>query len=177
MNLHNKYSYGQLFCFSGLDGETSRDDDFVAMMLNEPITLRFHFNETVTLKIPVGGKAVFNAVAGDILDGEDFFLSFLERNVIVGKSPVKPFVLSQGDHRSAWEGNTEIIRTNFAYFYLTTERKDDAYYFTFSYRVRNVKVLSQVELDDLKKKRLAYFQNMPACRAEKYEQLYYIVFP
>ena len=172
MNMHNKYSYGQLFCFSGLDGETSRDDDFVAMMLNEPITLRFHFNETITLKIPVGENAVFNAVTGDILDGEDFFVALLERNVIVGKSPVKPFVLTQGDHRSSWAGDTEVIRTNFAYFYLTTKKKDGAYYFTFSYRVRNVKVLSQTELDDLKKKRLAYFENMPACKAEKYEQLY-----
>ena len=173
MKLHNKYSYGQLFCFSGLDGETSRDDDFVAMMLNEPITLRFHFNETVTLKIPVGEKAVFNAVTGDILDGEDFFVAFLERNVIVGQSPVKPFVLTEGDNRPLQEGNTAKIRTNFAYFYLTTEEKNGAYYFTFSYRVRNVKVLSQMELDDLKKKRLAYFENMPACKAEKYEQLYY----
>ena len=173
MNLHNKYTYGQLFCFSGLDGETSRDDDFVAMMLNEPITLRFHFNETVTFKIPVGEKVVFNAVTGDILDGEDFFVAFLERNVIVGKSPVKPFVLTQGDHRSSWERDTEVIRTNFAYFYLTTKEEDGAYYFTFSYRVRNVKLLSQAELDDLKKKRLSYFENMPACKAEKYEQLYY----
>ena len=173
MNLHNKYSYGQLFCFSGLDGETSRNDDFVAMMLNEPITLRFHFNETVTLKIPVGEQAVFNAVTGDILDGKDFFVGFIDRTSIVGKSPNKPFVLTQGDHRSSWEGDTEIIRTNFAYFYLTTEKKDGAYYFTFSYHVRNVKVLSQTELDDLKKNRLAYFENLPACKAEKYEQLYY----
>ena len=71
--MHNQYGYGQLFCFSGLDGETSRDDDFVAMMLAEPITLRFHFQDTVTLKIPVDRNTVFNAVTGDILDGEDFF--------------------------------------------------------------------------------------------------------
>ena len=50
MKMHNQYGYGQLFCFSGLDGETSRDDDFVAMMMDEPITLRFHFDKTVTLK-------------------------------------------------------------------------------------------------------------------------------
>ncbi len=173
MKLHNKYTYGQLFCFSGVDGETSRADDFVAMMLDEPITLRFHFENTVTLKIPLGEDVLFNAVTGDVLDGNNFFVGFLNRNTIVGKSPVKPFVLTEGDHRSAFEGNTEKICTNFAHFYLTTEWRENAYYFTFSYRARNTELLSQTALDELKKKRLAYFEKMPACKDEKYEQLYY----
>lgn len=173
MNLHNKYGYGQLFCFSGYDGETSRDDDFVAMMMAEPITLRFHFDKTVTFKLPLGEKAVFNVVTGDILDGKDFFVAFLNKNTIVGKSPVKPLVLSESGSRVAQEGNTAKIRTNFAYFFLTTEEKEGAYYFTFSYRVRNTKVLSQEELDDLKMKRISYFENLPSCEEEKYEQLYY----
>lgn len=173
MKLHNQYGYGQLFCFSGIDGATSREDDFVAMMLAEPITLRFHFAKPITLKIPVGESAVFNAVTGDILDGQDFFVAFLDRSTIVGKVPKKPVVCSGGDHRSGFEKNTEIIRTSFAYFYLTTEEKDGAYYFTFSYRVKNTKILSQEELDQLKKDRLAYFENMPVCKDEKYERLYY----
>ncbi len=173
MKLHNKYGYGQLFCFSGIDGETSREDDYVAMMLDEPITLRFHFDKTATLKIPVGENAVFNAVTGDILDGEDFFVAFIDKYTIVGKSPVKPFVLTEGDHRSRQEGDTEKIRTNFAYFYLTVKESDGAYYFTFSYRVRNTEVLSQDALDALKQKRLAYFEKMPVCKEEKYERLYY----
>ena len=173
MNFHNHYGYGQLFCFSGLDGKTSRADDFVAMMLNEPITLRFHFEKTVTLKIPVGEKAVFNAVTGDILDGDNFFVAFLERNVIVGKSPVKPLVLTEAGHRSTFKGNTEVIHTNFAYFYLTTEEKNGEYYFTFSYRVKNTEILSADALENLKKERLAYFEALPKCKVEKYEQLYY----
>lgn len=173
MKLHDKYGYGQLFCFSGIDGETSREDDFVAMMLDEPITLRFHFDKTVTLKIPVGENAVFNAVTGDILDGKDFFVGFISRNTIVGKSPVKPFVLTECDHRSSWEGVTEVIRTNFAYFYLTVQERGGAYYFTFAYRVRNTEVLSQEALDALKQKRLAYFEKMPVCKNERYERLYY----
>ncbi len=173
MKLHNKYGYGQLFCFSGIDGETSRVDDFVAMTQAEPITLRFHFEDAVTLKIPVDESAIFNVVTGDILDGDGFFVAFLNKNTLVGKSPVRPFVLTEGDHRSAFEGNTEVIRTNFAYFYLTTEQKNGEYYFTFSYRARNTKLLSQSELDALKKDRLAYFENMPVCKDEKYERLYY----
>ena len=173
MKLHNKYGYGQLFCFSGYDGETSRQDDFVAMMMDEPITLRFHFVETVTLKIPVGENAVFNAITGDILDGNDFFVAFVDRNTIVGKSPVKPVFLSEGENRPLMQGNTAKIRTNFATFYLTTEEKDGACYFTFSFRVRNTKIWSQAELDQLKTTRLSYFDKMPKCKDEKYEQLYH----
>lgn len=173
MKLHNTYSYGQLFCFSGLDGETSRDDDFVGMFMDEPITIRFHFNTTVTLKLPLPQDAVFNAVTGDILDGNNFFVAFLDRNTIVGKSPVKPVFLSAGGHRIVLEGKTEKIRTSFAYFYLTTEERNGAYYFTFSYRTPSIKVLSQAELDELKKKRLAYFESLPLCKDERYEKLYY----
>ncbi len=173
MNLHKKYGYGQLFCFSGLDGQTSREDDFVAVTMAEPITLRFHFDKTVTLKIPVGENAVFNAVSGDILDGEGFFVAFLDKNTIVGKSPVKPFVLTEGDNRPLQEGNTAKIRTNFAYFFLTVNQENGAYYFTFSYRVRNTGVLTDEELDNLKMKRISYFEKMPECRDKKYEQLYY----
>ena len=32
-NFHKKYGYGQLFCFSGLDGETCRACDFVGMFI------------------------------------------------------------------------------------------------------------------------------------------------
>lgn len=40
LNLHNQYGYGQLFCFSGLEGETSRTHDFVGMLMDEPIRER-----------------------------------------------------------------------------------------------------------------------------------------
>ena len=173
MKLHNHYGYGQLFCFSGLDGETSRQDDFVAMMLDEPITLRFHFTDTVTLKLPLEENTRFNLVTSDLLDGDNFTVAFLNRTTIVGKSPVKPIVLTEGDGRVKKQGNTEKIVTNFAPFYLTTELRDGAYYFTFSYRTPTANVLSQAELNELKAQRLSYFESLPKFANEKYEQLYY----
>ncbi len=159
MKLHNQYGYGQLFCFSGLDGETSREDDFVAMMLDEPITLRFHFDSTVTLKLPLDGCAVFNAVTGDMLDGKDFFVCFLNRNTIVGKSPVKPFLLA--------EDKSAIDRD----FYLSTEEKNGTYYFCFSYKSRG-QVCGESELSALKAARYAYFESLPKCKDDRYEKLY-----
>lgn len=160
MNLHNQYSYGQLFCFSGLDGETSRNDDFVAMMMDEPITLRFHFDKTVTLRIPLKENAKFNAVTGDMLDGEDFFVAFLDRNTIVGKSLEKPVVLAEDER---------VLDCN---FYLSTEVKNGVHYFCFSYKGRG-QVCDEMQLNALKTARYAYFESLPKCKEEKYEKLYY----
>lgn len=49
MKLHNKYSYGQIFAFSGIDGVCDYNDDFVGVQMYEPINIRFHFKKTVTL--------------------------------------------------------------------------------------------------------------------------------
>jgi len=160
MKLHNKYSYGQLFCFSGLDGETSRNDDFVAMMLDKPITLRFHFEKTVTLHIPLKENEKFNAVTGDMLDGEDFFVAFLDKNTIVGKALQKPVVLAEDEN---------VINRD---FYLAIEEKNGVYYFCFSYKHRG-QVCDEMQLDTLKTARYAYFEDLPKCKDDRYEQLYY----
>ena len=160
MKLHNKYSYGQLFCFSGLDGQTSRENDFVAMMLGEPITLRFHFEKSVTLRIPLDISAAFYAVTGDMLDGENFFIAFLDRNTLVGKTPVKPFVLAEDER--------EIDRD----FYLSTKEADGAYYFCFSYKHKG-QVCDESQLNALKAARYAYFEALPKCKEERYERLYH----
>ena len=134
MIIHDIYSYGQLFCFSGLDGETSRNDDFVGMLLDESITIRFHFESTVTLKLPLEKDAKFNAVTGDMLDGKDFCVAFVDRRTIVGKSPVKPLVLTEKPSVVSEEGNCHIVQADFGKsFYLITEKKGDSYYFAFSY--------------------------------------------
>lgn len=173
MKIHNRYSYGQLFCFSGLEGETSRNDDFVAMMMNEPITLRFHFESTVTLRVPVAENTVFHAVFGDMLDGDGVFVAFVDKNTVVGRAPVKPLVFTEKDSERTQNGNIERVKTDFgATFTLVTEEKGEKYYFAFTYGDKAGKIWSDEELETLKNKRYAYFENMPACKEEKYEKLY-----
>ena len=104
MIIHNTYSYGQLFCFSGIEGETSRNDDFVGMLMEEPISIRFHFDSTLTLFLPLDKNTQFNAVTGDILDGNDFFVAFYDRKTVVGKSPVKPTVLTENECEKSEDG-------------------------------------------------------------------------
>lgn len=171
--LHNKYGYGQLFCFSGYEGETSRNHDFVAMMLNEPITLRFHFESAITLHIPLPQNPVFHAVMGDLLDGDGFVVAFADRNSIVGKAPVKPTVLTEEVSERTVMGNVEKIQTvDGEIFYLTTEEKGGAWYFRFAYDKENTAFATDAELAALQEKRYAYFEKLPACKDEKYAKLY-----
>ena len=172
MNLHNIYHYGQLFCFSGLEGETSRNDDFVGMLMDGPVTIRFHFETTVTLRIPLDENTPFEAVTGDILDGKGCFMAFVDRNTIVGKTAQKPIVYTEKESKRTKTGDTERIETDFGVFYLTAEEKEGAYYFSFSYKVKSP-VWTDGELAELKRKRYAYFENLPACKDARFEKLYY----
>lgn len=173
MKIHNKYSYGQLFCFSGLEGETSRTDDFVGMFMDEPISIRFHFDTTVTLNLAIGKDSVFHAVTGDMLDGDGFFVCFINRNTIVGKTKVRPVVLTEKECARAQKGNTEEFEAEFGgRFYLTVEEKKGWYYFNFSYGVSDVRIYTDDTLDKWKKERYIYFEKLPRCKDEKYEKLY-----
>lgn len=166
MNLHNIYSYGQLFCFSGLDGKTSRANDFVGMFLNEPITIRFHFENAVTLKLPIE-NAKFDAVTGDLLVGDNFLLAFVSANVIMGKSPVEPIVFSEFDGEITAFGNTKKLVNCSGEFYLTCDKRDDGYYFAFSFGEKVDRILSYGELLEIKQQRYAYFKALPKCPNEK----------
>lgn len=174
MKLHNTYSYGELFCFSGIDGETSRKDDCVAMLMAEPITLRFHFESTVTLRIPLEKDAAFRAVTGDFIDGEGVFVAFYDKNTVVGKAPVKPFVLTEKECVRTQNNGVEYVKTEFGKtFTLALEEKTDGYYFAFTYGENAGEILSKERLECLKKARYAYFEKAPAFQEEKYERLYY----
>ncbi len=172
MNLHNFYSYGQLFCFSGLDGKTSRANDFVGMFLNEPITIRFHFDNAVTLKLPLE-NANFDAVTGDLLVGDDFLVAFVSANVIMGKSPVMPLVFSEFNGEITHLGDTTKLVNESGTFYLKCVKRDDGYYFAFSFLEEVSEIFSYAKLLEIKKQRYAYFEALPKCPDEKYEKLYY----
>lgn len=173
MKLHNIYGYGQLFCFSGLEGETSRKEDFVGMLMQDPITIRFHFENLVTLKIPFETAPKFECVLGDTLVAENLAVLFINRNTIVGKSPIKPCVFTEQNSKRTFNGNTEEIDVGFAKFYLTVEKIEELYYFNFSYLTFSDIIYSNDRLNALIKDRYAYFKKMPKCKDKRYERLYY----
>ena len=100
MNLsthHRIYSYGQLFCFSGIDGDTCGARNVCATFLDGPVTLRFETEPSATLRIPLGDGAAFDAIGGDFLDGHSatgarILVAFEDARTIVGLSPVEPIL-------------------------------------------------------------------------------------
>ena len=172
LNLHNQYSYGQLFCFSGLEGETSRTHDFVGMLMDELITIRFHFDEAVTLRIPMPVSTAFSAVTGDMLVGDNLFVAFSDKDTVVGKIPVRPTVLTEGNSVRTVEDGVEKIQTLEGAFFLSVKEQGGAFYFSFAYGKQGV-ILTAQALEVLKAKRYEYFQKMPKCKDAKYEKLYY----
>ena len=172
MYLHDIYSYGQLFCFSGLEGETSRTNDFVGMCMDEPITIRFHFVNAVTLRIPLVGQPTFHAVMGDMLDGENFVVLFADKHTVIGKASVRPFVETEGACTRITTKNSERITTDAGDFYLTVKEENDWFYFVFSYGESRWLDISDAQIDDLKAKRYAYFEGLPVCKDSRFEKLY-----
>ena len=94
---HRLYSYGQLFAFSGIDGDTAGARDFCATFLDGPVTLRFETEPPATLRIPLGDDAAFDAIGGDFLEGRDaqarrLLIAFEGARTVVGLAPVEPML-------------------------------------------------------------------------------------
>ena len=92
---HRLYGYGQLFAFSGIDGDTAGAQDFCATFLEDPVTLRFETEPPVTLRLPLGAGASFDAIGGDFLEGRGaddrrFIVAYEDPRTVVGLSPVEP---------------------------------------------------------------------------------------
>lgn len=172
MYLHDIYSYGQLFCFSGLDGETSRANDFVGMCMDEPITIRFHFINAITLRIPLNGQPIFHAVMGDMLDGENFVVLFADKHTVIGKACVNPFAETEGACTRITTKNGERITTDAGDFYLTVNEENGWFYFVFSYGESRWQAVSDTQINALRAERYAYFEALPTCRDGRFEKLY-----
>lgn len=124
MKYHSIYSYGQIFGFSGIDGNTAGSRDFCATFMDGPVTLRFETDPPVTLRIPIGGGASFDAIGGDFIEGHDaggrrILVAFEDANTVVGLSPAKP--------------ELEAARPESAPCRLAKEQGDDGWLFRLSF--------------------------------------------
>ena len=94
MKLNNIWGYGQLFGYSGLDGKTKYDNDFVATLDRKKLCFRFELACWTKIFFPVDGRIEFRAITGDMVDAKtekgDFFITFAASDSLVGYSPVLP---------------------------------------------------------------------------------------
>ena len=185
MKLNNIWGYGQLFGFSGLDGVTGFCDDFIGTLTRRKIEIRFELHEWVKLYFPVCGRVKFNAITGDMIDGETkdgkVLIVFADCDTVIGYAPVLPKVITQkkwnflqtpqGD---VWYSDTDAIAL------FTKQRADGSYQFVFAHSEACYTIAlgliyrwMSVDVEEIKRARYEYFKTMPKCKNKKYERLYY----
>ena len=99
MKLNNIWGYGQLFGYSGIDGQNRFQNDFVGTLTAKKIGIRFELTEWVKVYFPVKGSVEFHAITGDMIDAEtkdgSVFITFADCDTLVGYAPVMPEIIPQ----------------------------------------------------------------------------------
>ncbi len=193
MNLHNHYAYGQLFAYSGLDGETHTLNDFAGMLMHEPITIRFHAELVTTLSIPVQGDLQFHLVSGDVIDftanGKRGKIVFADAYTVSGYVPVKPVLIPNAEYVLKCKkrfGKTvlaqynvpvdeEDIRFDEKYAFVVKKTADGYLFNLHFFGVENIpmKKYNQEQIDEICARNYAYFATLPECKDKRFEKLYY----
>lgn len=185
MKLNNIWGYGQLFGYSGLDGQNRYYNDFIGTLTSRKIEIRFELREWIKVYFPVKGRVKFKAITGDMIDAKtqdgDFFVSFADMDTLVGYSPVEPKIIGQKKLNYLKSRGADVYHNaDDAIAVLCKKREDGLYAFsishsTASYSFAQGSVARWIDgdVEALKKARYGYFEKMPKCRNKKYERLYY----
>ncbi len=184
MKLNKIWGYGQLFGFSGIDGQSRYLNDCIATLKREAIGIRFEFPAWVNMTFPLEGKITFRAVMSDFIDAKtaqgDFFMAFCASDSIVGYSPVLPVFEMEHLRRFVSYG-VDIFTNGADAFALKWEQLENGLYKfavthsegVTSFARKEASVALKTDVDALKKAKYAYYEKMPACKNKKYEELYY----
>ncbi len=185
MKLNNIWGYGQLFGFSGLDGNSRFQNDFVGTFTARKIEIRFELLEWVKVYFPVKGRVKFRAITGDMIDAQtkdgDVLIAFASSDTIVGYSPVLPKIIPQKKWRFVQSKGVDIWHNGIDAIALITEKQENgAYKFAIAhseaaYSIARGLALEAmaINVDDVKRARYDYFRKLPKCKNKKYERLYY----
>ena len=173
MRLPDRYNYGTLFGFSGLAGENEHADDFIGMLMPQPVTIRFDANVPVTLSVPVP-DAKMRLVLSDMLEGEDLLIVFADKATVLGRSAVQPTISAEGVEPETYGDATVLSCNGFCYaLYREGERFAFCRAASVPEAVASAKEKIALDIDALRDRVLAYYEAKPKCRRPEYEKLYY----
>lgn len=175
------YGKGMLFAFSGLDGNTDYQRDFVCTLTEQPIGLRIETKNSYYFYIDIKDKIQFTAVTGDVIEAVceagKIFISFLNCYTIIGYSPVFP-ELYKGE---ALNENYNIKLPDYIPE-LKCTKKDGIFYFTVTLSEKageiTEKLMYNTNYGQLRQRRLNYLGNLPKCHSDRNDimKLYYKAF-
>lgn len=178
MELSDIYGYGQLFAFSGIDGETDAQDDFVGMLKERPIEIRLELKQPLSVFIPVSEKVKFSAVMNDFLQTEDcgkeISVVWADAATIIGKSDITVQILSDNYIRMQ-VGETSVYQYEgrFVGFAQKGSRFAVAYGRDATQVCQSVADGLNLDVSVVLQDRIAYYKSLPPCKDKKYEKLYY----
>ncbi len=175
MKLPDKYGYGNLFGYSGLDGENSHDEDFIGMTMSEPLTIRFDDPRgTVTLHLDAE-EDTFAYILSDAIRTDWTCLAFADQHTIIGKSKAVPELYGSGGCCNRPNENVSILR-NGPFWYVLC--RDGASFVLCKHTaqeeaIRLAKRGLDMDIEELMERKLDYYRNLPSCPEPAYEKLYY----
>lgn len=178
MKLSDIYGYGQLFGFSGMDGKTDESDDFIAMLMRQPIEIRFELPEPLSVHIPVSENCKFFAVMSDFLlaedEGKSIAVAWADAYTMIGRSEIPAQVL-QGRYVCNAEGETTVYRYESRYvgFARNGARFAVSYGRSAAAAARRAADGLNQATDAVLRLRAGYYECLPPCKDERYEKLYY----
>ena len=193
MQLHNHYSYGQLFAFSGLDGETHTLNDLAGMIMEGPITIRFQAELVTTLSIPLQGDVSFKLVSGDVIDftanGREGKVVFMDAYTVSGIVPVEPKLITTDGYvvkrkkgfrkQTLCQHNVPQTEEEFRFdekYVLSVKKDGEDYIFHLHFFGKQnipMKKYTRAQIDETCARNYRYYENLPACKDERFEPLYY----
>ncbi len=174
MKLPDLYNYGTLFAYSGLAGDNDHGaDDFVAITMPQPISLRFDAADPVTLHLPVD-SARMDFVLSDILQCRQALAVFADKETVIGRSAVQPKLFAQ-TAKAETEKDLQLLCANGFCYALLWRNGRFALCRAKTAADATEKARASLQRDPykLRDQILAYYEEKPRCRDAKYEKLYY----
>ena len=173
MILPDYCGYGTLFAFSGIDGENSHSGDFAGMLMNERISVRFDFEDPVTLSLPTDER--IDTVLSDAIKGEKSLIVFADKDTVAGISPYKQSVFSERFPGSGESGGASYIETDGYIFLLLREGERFVFLRSrdFGEALKTAKEKIKIDIEAVYGERIKYFENKPPCKDGEFEKLYY----
>ncbi len=173
MLLPDHYGYGNLFAFSGLDGENSHSEDFAGMIMDKKLTVRFDGENPVTLFADTG-DIEFKAVLSDVMIGENIRIVFADKNTVAGIFDGEVTIFCETAPCES-EGDNILIGTDG--FYYSLSRRGGRFALCREKSREKAFTLSEeklgIDIESLCEKRISYYRSLPECKRPEYEKLYY----
>ncbi len=174
MNLPHKYNYGSLFGFSGIDGENLHKNDFVGMLMHQPVQIRFDASNPVTLAVDVNSDKM-RVVLSDALQSDELLLVFADKTTVIGRTRCRVRISTAVRCALQTRRGAQLLQANgFCYALLT---QGDRFVFcrekTAALALAAAQEKLALDIDAIYQQRLAYYEAMPLCRRPQYEPLYY----